>query len=120
VSNQQDPALKIVVTQSDENGVKLEFEETPEEDNQIEVVEDNGNERAESGLSSLSTRVLGESSNIFETSETAMDVEMDKTHEQPNLDESVIELSATNETVNLNETTDSRDSLEDKLSQMEG
>lgn len=49
-------------------------------------------------------------------------MEVDKSQEQQNLDESVIELSATNDTIHLNETTDqsSRDSLEDKLSQMEG
>ncbi|KAJ8682724.1 hypothetical protein QAD02_018516 [Eretmocerus hayati] len=100
---QQDPAVKIVITQSEEEGVKLEFED-----------------RTESGLSNLSTQVImSESHNdIFETTGSTMEV--DKTQEGTNLEESVIELSETNNTINLNETTDSRDSLEDKLSQMEG
>ncbi|KAK0179509.1 hypothetical protein PV327_005254 [Microctonus hyperodae] len=58
---------------------------------------------------------LSESTDIFETSDSPL---VQKTSQ--NLDDSVIALSHVNETINLNDTNDSQDSLEDKLSQMEG
>ncbi len=79
----------------------------------MEIVEEN-TDRADSGQG------LNESHDIFESSNTTMEVEVDKTQEQSDLGESEIELNTTNEAINLNETTDTRDSLEDKLSQMEG
>ncbi|XP_032677835.1 uncharacterized protein LOC116847199 [Odontomachus brunneus] len=63
----------------------------------------------------LDTPDLPESADIFEPSDDVLDVQKSTT-----LNESVIELSQSNETINLNDTNDSQDSLEDKLSQMEG
>lgn len=115
----QNHAVQIVITQSEEDGMKLEVQSSSE-NNQIQDAED-GTETIEStteGCQELPS--LTESNDIFETSETVMEVDGKSIEEQTNLDDSVIELSATNETINLNETADSRDSLEDKLSQMEG
>lgn len=131
---EEDSTVKIVITQSDDDvgdgsNVKLQFEDSVTEENdhhhhQItsEATVESTIERMESGLSSLSTQVvMSESTDIFGTSDTGdMEVEVGKSQDNSTLDESVVELSTVNETINLNETTDSRDSLEDKLSQMEG
>ncbi|OXU28972.1 hypothetical protein TSAR_002349 [Trichomalopsis sarcophagae] len=116
----QNHAVQIVITQSEEEGMHLEVQSSSE-NNQIQVAED-GTTTIESTTEGCQGELpsLTESNDMFETSETVMEVDGKSIQEQPNLDESVIELSATNETINLNETTDSRDSLEDKLSQMEG
>ncbi|XP_058791583.1 uncharacterized protein LOC131664473 [Phymastichus coffea] len=116
--NEQENATVKIEAEPDQDSTKLNFEH---EHNQ-EVDEDEIDvERTESGLSALSTQVLTETNDMFEASDSTMEVEK-SSHEQQNLDESVIELSTTNETININETADqsSRDSLEDKLSQMEG
>lgn len=69
----------------------------------------------------MSNQALSESHDIFDSSDAAMEVEIEKSQEQSDNCESEIELNTTtNESINLNETTDTRDSLEDKLSQMEG
>ncbi|XP_034945650.1 uncharacterized protein [Chelonus insularis] len=57
---------------------------------------------------------LNESTDIFEASDSPIQ------KSTQNLEDSVIALSQANDTINLNDTNDSQDSLEDKLSQMEG
>lgn len=94
---QGENSVKITIEQNDEDCVKLQFEDSTQENNTQEEME---------------------TSDMFENSEQA--IEGEEKAEVENMEQSVIELSATNETINLNETTDSRDSLEDKLSQMEG
>lgn len=108
--------MKVVISQSDDSNVKLEYESQPEENNQVEVTEENI-ERTESGIS---TQALSESHEIFDSSDATMEVEIVKSQEEADLGESGIELATSNEPDNLNETSDTRDSLEDKLSQMEG
>lgn len=63
----------------------------------------------------LNSQDLSETVDIFEPSDVVLE-----TPKSNNTEDSVIELSQTNETINLNDTNDSQDSLEDKLSQMEG
>ncbi|XP_023245216.1 uncharacterized protein LOC106643221 [Copidosoma floridanum] len=124
VTEHQDPQLKIIVTHHDleeaqVEEVKMDYEGSNVETSQTEGVDESENvERSEAELSELNTQVLSDTNDIFEASVTEMEV--DKSQEQSNVNESVIELSVANDTINLNETTDSRDSLEDKLSQMEG
>lgn len=65
----------------------------------------------------LDTQELAEATAIFEPSDDVLEVQ--KSSESLN-NASVIELSQGNDTINLNDTQDSQDSLEDKLSQMEG
>ncbi|XP_020279407.1 uncharacterized protein LOC109852561 [Pseudomyrmex gracilis] len=65
----------------------------------------------------LDTQDLAEATAIFEPSDDVLEVQ--KSSENLN-NASVIELSQGNDTINLNDTQDSQDSLEDKLSQMEG
>ena len=64
----------------------------------------------------LSGHDVSDSGDIFEQSGSVIESQKNETP----LEDSVIELSAGNDTINLNDTQDSRDSLEDKLSQMEG
>lgn len=64
----------------------------------------------------LSGHEMSESADIFDQSGSVLETQKSDTP----LEDSVIELSAGNDTINLNDTQDSRDSLEDKLSQMEG
>jgi len=65
----------------------------------------------------LETPDLSETVSIFEPSDDVLEV---RKSEATSLEESVIELAQNNDTINLNDTNDSQDSLEDKLSQMEG
>lgn len=65
----------------------------------------------------LDNQDLSETASIFETSDDILEV---RKSTGGNLSDSVIELSQGNSTINLNDTNDSQDSLEDKLSQMEG
>ena len=122
VSEQQDPSLQIVITQAEDEGIKLQYENSQVDVSQVEATEEIAVERIErtQSVSTLSPQVLSETNDMFETSVTSIEVEVDKSQDHSNLEESVIEMSATSGTINLNETTDSRDSLEDKLSQMEG
>ena len=64
----------------------------------------------------LTGHEMSNSADIFDQSGSVIDSQKNETP----MEDSVIELSAGNETINLNDTQDSRDSLEDKLSQMEG
>lgn len=59
---------------------------------------------------------MSESTDIFDQT---LSMNESQKNDTP-LEDSVIELSAGNDTINLNDTQDSQDSLEDKLSQMEG
>jgi hypothetical protein len=69
------------------------------------------------GTLTLDTPDLSETVSIFEPSDDVLEV---RKSEATSLEESVIELAQNNDTINLNDTNDSQDSLEDKLSQMEG
>ena len=100
--------FKINVTQNEDDGVKLEFLQSEE----IQTSE----EQVETGLSNLNTQVLFEPTGIFENSQNVNTEEKSEV----NIGESIMEISSTNEPSNLNESHDSRDSLEIQLSQMEG
>ncbi|XP_031850425.2 uncharacterized protein LOC116435214 isoform X2 [Nomia melanderi] len=62
----------------------------------------------------LDEQDLSESTDIFEPSDNVLEVQKSQ------LEDSVIELDHENHAINLNDTNDSQDSLEDKLQQMEG
>lgn len=79
------------------------------------IAEQEDNQNSAAGLS-LETQDLSETVSIFEPSDV---LEVRKS-DANTLEESVIELTQSNDTINLNDTNDSQDSLEDKLSQMEG
>ena len=117
MEQEHDGTTIILRSESDNENVKIEYASQTSE-----ILEQNHSdiERAEQGLSGLADQVLNDANDIFGTSETGMEVDKSQ-NEHQQLEESVIELSSTSENVNLNEGNDnSRDSLEDKLSQMEG
>lgn len=105
----QETTIEVEVAQETE--IKVD----PEEPVQVSVAQ--GESQPESGTLSLDTQDLSETASIFESSDDVLEVQKSTTN---NLNESVIELSQSNDTINLNDTNDSQDSLEDKLSQMEG
>ncbi|KAI4479580.1 hypothetical protein M0804_010977 [Polistes exclamans] len=90
----------------------IEFKTDLEQTNEQIIEQD---ENQESNLA-LDTQDLSESTDIFEPSDNVLDVQKNDN----TLEDSVIELHHENDTINLNDTNDSQDSLEDKLSQMEG
>ncbi|XP_012284373.1 uncharacterized protein LOC105701831 isoform X2 [Orussus abietinus] len=95
-----------------------EAQEHSEEDQTQIVVEENAvsHDSQDDSALSLGGQDLTEAADIFEPSDTALDDQK----QEVNLEDSVIELSEGNDTINLNDTNDSHDSLEDKLSRMEG
>uniref|UniRef100_A0A0C9R3B7 Znf629_0 protein n=2 Tax=Fopius arisanus TaxID=64838 RepID=A0A0C9R3B7_9HYME len=76
---------------------------------QVQAGEDQGHEPM------AEEQALSESTDIFETTADSSICQKDG-----NLDESVIALSQSNETINLNETNESQDSLEDELQKIAG
>ncbi|KAK2584340.1 hypothetical protein KPH14_006731 [Odynerus spinipes] len=99
-------AMDVIDTQVIE--LKAELEQSEEQ-----IVEQDENQ--ESSLT-LDAQDLSESTDIFEPSDNVLDVQKG----DDTLGDSVIELDHESDTINLNDTNDSQDSLEDKLSQMEG
>ncbi|XP_043467831.1 uncharacterized protein LOC122502039 isoform X2 [Leptopilina heterotoma] len=97
---------------------KMEIEQQEQEEEQQETVQNDENiEQVQETTLSLSGHEISASEDMFEQSGSVL--ESQKSDNTP-LEDSVIELSQTNDTITLNDTHDSRDSLEDKLSQMEG
>ncbi|XP_014477980.1 PREDICTED: uncharacterized protein LOC106746195 [Dinoponera quadriceps] len=94
---------------------ELKLDSSEEVVEETDATEGNHEETEETPHLALDTQDLSETGDIFETSDDVLDVQKSST-----LNDSVMELSQTNETINLNDTNDSQDSLEDKLSQMEG
>ncbi|XP_043683100.1 uncharacterized protein LOC122636191 isoform X1 [Vespula pensylvanica] len=111
---EQEENLKLqrVVTMDVLNTQVIEFKPELEQATE-QIVEQDDNQ--ESTLT-LDTQDLSESTDIFEPSDNVLDVQKNDN----TLEDSVIELHHENDTINLNDTNDSQDSLEDKLSQMEG
>lgn len=98
---------------------KTEVEDTPETEIKLEeeTTQVIAVEEPQEQTLALDTQDLAEATAIFEPSDDVLEVQ--KSSENLN-NASVIELSQGNDTINLNDTQDSQDSLEDKLSQMEG
>ncbi|XP_012535966.1 uncharacterized protein LOC105836463 [Monomorium pharaonis] len=101
----EETVMEVEVAQEE---IKLDPE--MEEPTQVIVQEES---QPESAIS----QDLSETASIFETADEMLEV---RKSASDNLNDSVIELSQGNDTINLNDTNDSQDSLEDKLSQMEG
>lgn len=107
----------IIIGDSVPEDEKMELEETVEEHmNQETVPIEEDNQQVQETTLSLSGNEISATGDMFDQSGS---VDESQKNETP-LEESVIELSQTNDTITLNDTHDSRDSLEDKLSQMEG
>lgn len=100
---------------------KMELEEPVEEHmiNQETIQNDEPNEEVQETTLSLSGHEISASGDMFDQTTSGSIIDSQKNDNTP-LEESVIELSQANDTITLNDTHDSRDSLEDKLSQMEG
>lgn len=107
----EETVMEVEVAQETE--IKLDPEaEDPSQ--MIAVQEEN---QSDSATITLDNQDLSETASIFEPSDDVLEV---RKSASSNLSDSVIELSQGNDTINLNDTNDSQDSLEDKLSQMEG
>ncbi|KYN03186.1 PREDICTED: uncharacterized protein LOC108773650 [Cyphomyrmex costatus] len=107
----EETAMEVEVSQETE--IKLDSE--AEESSQVITVPEES--QPDSGTIGLDNQDLSETASIFEASDDVLDIQKSASG---NLNESVIELAQGNNTINLNDTNDSQDSLEDKLSQMEG
>ena len=107
----QETAMEVEVAQETE--IKLD----PEVEESAQIIAVQEESQPDSGTIALDTQDLSETASIFEASDDVLDIQKSASD---NLSESVIELSQGNNTINLNDTNDSQDSLEDKLSQMEG
>ncbi|XP_012056029.1 PREDICTED: uncharacterized protein LOC105619108 [Atta cephalotes] len=107
----QETAMEVEVAQETE--IKLD----PEVEESAQIIAVQEESQPDSGTIALDTQDLSETASIFEASDDVLDIQKSASD---NLTESVIELSQGNNTINLNDTNDSQDSLEDKLSQMEG
>ncbi|KYM76104.1 hypothetical protein ALC53_13589 [Atta colombica] len=107
----QETAMEVEVVQETE--IKLD----PEVEESAQIIAVQEESQPDSGTIALDTQDLSETASIFEASDDVLDIQKSASD---NLTESVIELSQGNNTINLNDTNDSQDSLEDKLSQMEG
>ncbi|KMQ88809.1 zinc finger protein 26 [Lasius niger] len=108
---QEEAAMEVEVAQETE--IKLDPE--AEEPAQVSITQEEN--QPDGATLSLDTQDLSETASIFESSDDVLEV---RKSTNDNLSNSVIELSQGNDTINLNDTNDSQDSLEDKLSQMEG
>ncbi|KAL6258688.1 hypothetical protein P5V15_010640 [Pogonomyrmex californicus] len=106
IQNEQN--IKVKIEQEAEIKLEPKAEESSQE---ISVQEES---QSESGTITLDNQDL--SASIFEASDDVLE----ERKSTSGLGDSVIELSQANDTINLNDTNDSQDSLEDKLSQMEG
>lgn len=107
----EETAMEVEVAQETE--IKLDPE--VEDPSQMIVVQEES--QPDSATIALDNQDLSETASIFEASDDVLEV---RKSASSNLNDSVIELSQGNDTINLNDTNDSQDSLEDKLSQMEG
>ena len=109
-SQPQDVNLKL------EDPVPMDVEESEETSIKVELIsQEQPTEQPEQASNlTLDEQDLSESTDIFEPSENVLDVQKSQ------LADTVIELDHGNHTINLNDTNDSQDSLEDKLQQMEG
>lgn len=108
---EEETAMEVEVATQD-NDIKLDPSEMEEEAVAQVTVQEEDNQD-ESPHLALDAQDLSENADIFEPSDDVL-------QKSDNLSDSVIELSQGNNTINLNDTNDSQDSLEDKLSQMEG
>lgn len=107
----QETAMEVEVAQE-----KIKLDPETDEPAQVTVTQEEA--PPDGATLSLDTQDLSEATAIFESSDDVV-LEVRKSTSD-NLTDSVIELSQSNDTINLNDTNDSQDSLEDKLSQMEG
>ena len=105
ISIKLENVVSLEVVDSQESDVKME--ETVSEEQVIEQPEQNSN-------LTLDEQDLSESTDIFEPSDNVLEAQKNE------LSDSVIELDHDSHTINLNDTNESQDSLEDKLQQMEG
>lgn len=112
----EETAMEVEVAQETE--VKLDPEVKLEDEATVQVSATPEEPQPDNGTLTLDTQDLSETASIFESSDDVV-LEVRKSTSD-NLTDSVIELSQGNDTINLNDTNDSQDSLEDKLSQMEG
>ncbi|KAL0119559.1 hypothetical protein PUN28_007776 [Cardiocondyla obscurior] len=108
---EEETPMEVEVAQ--ETVIKLD----PEIEEPLPAIVAQEESQPDSGTIALDNQDLSETASIFETSEDVLEVRKTSV---ANLSESVMELSHGNDTINLNDTNDSQDSLEDKLSQMEG
>lgn len=109
----EETVMEVEVAQETELKLSIAGPEI-EESSQVITVQEN---QSDSGTLTLDNQDLSETASIFEAPDDVLEVRKSTTD---NLSDSVIELSQSNDTINLNDTNDSQDSLEDKLSQMEG
>lgn len=93
---------------------EVEISVNPEMEEASQVQEES---QPDAGTIALDNQDLSETASIFEATDDVLEVRKSTTD---SLNDSVIELTQANDTINLNDTNDSQDSLEDKLSQMEG
>jgi len=110
----EEEAMEVEVTQDTELKLDPEIEESSQV---IAVQEESQPDSGTVALSTVDSQDLSETASIFEASDDLLEV---RKPTGSSLSDSVIELSQGNDTINLNDTNDSQDSLEDKLSQMEG
>jgi len=108
-SIKEETAMEVEVAQETE--IKLD----PEANEPVQVSATQEETQSEGATLTLDTQDLSETASIFESSDDVLEV---RKSTSDNLNDSVIEQG--NDTINLNDTNDSQDSLEDKLSQMEG
>ncbi|GAB1861361.1 Zinc finger protein 26 [Camponotus japonicus] len=108
-SIKEETAMEVEVAQETE--IKLD----PEANEPVQVSATQEETQPEGATLTLDTQDLSETASIFESSDDVLEV---RKSTSDNLNDSVIEQG--NDTINLNDTNDSQDSLEDKLSQMEG
>ncbi|TGZ57260.1 uncharacterized protein [Temnothorax longispinosus] len=107
----EETAMEVEVAQETE--IKLD----PEMEEPTQVIAVQEESQPDSGAITLDNQDLSETTSIFEASDDVLEVQKSTA---VSLSDSVIELSQGNDTINLNDTNDSQDSLEVKLSQMEG
>ncbi|XP_066591093.1 zinc finger protein pita-like [Prorops nasuta] len=121
IETEKEPEIEEKVTvegleeQPAEVEVKTDETDGAEDQMKPEVVEEIAESQQEATLE-LDGQVLTETVDIFEPSDNVLDVQKSTDA----LNDSVIELDNPNDTITLNDTNDSQDSLEDKLSRMEG
>lgn len=109
--------VKEEMTMEVEVAQETEIKLDPEIEESTQVISVQEESQPDSGTITLDNQDLSETASIFETSDDVLEV---RKSAAANLNDSVMELSQGNDTINLNDTNDSQDSLEDKLSQMEG
>lgn len=97
-----------------ENSVSMDVSDSQVSDVKIESEEQIMEQPEQNSNLTIDEQDLSESTDIFEPSDNVLEVQKSE------LGDSVIELDHENHTINLNDTNDSQDSLEDKLQQMEG